>query len=69
MLIALRISSSIPTHGDDASAVYNYLKDANSIKSIGGTGDDSTDTDPLHLRTLPLDNGYGTTKTWGASQR
>ena len=65
MLIALRTSSSIPIHGDDASAVYNYLKDMNTIKSNSDAGNNSTDDDPLHLRTLLLDNGYGTREDMG----
>jgi len=65
VLIALRTSSSIPIHGDDASAVHNYLKDMGTIKSNGEAGADSSDDDPLHLRTLLLDGGYCTSDDMG----
>jgi hypothetical protein len=65
VLIANNASSAIPIHGDDASFTHSYLKDMKTTKSNGDPGQDSTEADPLHLRTLLIKNGYGTGEDMG----
>ena len=65
VLIANNTSSAIPIHGDDASFIHAHLRDMKTTKSNGDPGQDSTEADPLHLRTLLIDNEYGTGEDMG----
>ena len=65
VLIANNTSSAIPIHGDDASFIHAHLRDMKTTKSNGDPGQDSTEADPLNLRTLLIANEYGTSEDMG----